>query len=63
MALINTTKGEIDDALLERTTGTIDNEIERTTWTEYRLNGELVRRDVDMYLKRGFLMEGVASHG
>lgn len=63
MALIHTTAGDIDEALLERSTGTIDNDVERTTWVEYRLNGEIVRRDVDMYLKQACLMEGVAHHG
>ena len=40
---------------LIKTTGTIDNEVERTVWVEYRLksdpNGRVVHRSVDMYLK------------
>lgn len=52
MAEIYTTKGMMDDALLERTDGKLDNENEHTIWTEYRLNGEIVRRDVHVHLKK-----------
>jgi hypothetical protein len=50
--LVNTTKGEMDDALLEKKKGTIDNENETTNWVEYWLDGELVHRSVHMTLKR-----------
>lgn len=50
--LINTTKGEMDDSLLEKKEGMIDNENETTSWVEYWLDGELVHRSVDMRLKR-----------
>lgn len=52
MALVTTTKGEMDDSLLEKKEGEIDNENENTKWVEYWLNGELVHRSVDMVLKR-----------
>ena len=52
MALITTTKGEMDDSLLEKKEGGIDNENENTKWVEYWLDGELVHRSVDMVLKR-----------
>ncbi len=50
--MIFTTKGEIDDALLEKKEGIIDNENETTRWVEYWHEGELVHRSVDMVLKR-----------
>ena len=51
MALVTTTKGEMDDSLLERKDGSLDNDIENTTWTEYWLDGELVHRSVHVTLK------------
>ena len=50
--LVQTTKGEMDDTLLEKKTGTIDNENETINWVEYWLEGELVHRSVDMILKK-----------
>lgn len=52
MALVNTTKGEMDDSLLERRDGTIDNDNETTTWVEYWLEGELVHRSAHVILKK-----------
>lgn len=51
MALVNTTKGEMDESLLEKREGSVDNDIEFTTWTEYWLDGELVHRSVHVSLK------------
>jgi hypothetical protein len=51
MALVTTTKGDMDDSLLERKDGSLDNDIETTTWTEYWLDGELVHRSVHVTLK------------
>jgi hypothetical protein len=51
MALVNTTHGEMDESLLEKREGSLDNDIETTTWTEYWLNGELVHRSVHVSLK------------
>jgi hypothetical protein len=42
----------MDDSLLEHRTGTLDNENELTTWTEYWLDGELVHRSAHVILKR-----------
>jgi len=50
--LITTTKGEMDDSLLEKKEGMVDNENETTRWVEYWLEGELVHRSVNMTLKR-----------
>lgn len=60
--IVNTTKGEMDDSLLEKREGTIDNENETILWTEYWLEGELVHRSVHMTLKKFSLMgEAVAA--
>jgi hypothetical protein len=47
---------QMDEADLVKSTGGIDNEVERTTWVEYRLksdpNGRVVHRSVDVVLKK-----------
>ena len=50
--IVTTTKGEMDDSLLEHRSGTVDNEDELTTWTEYWLNDELVHRSAHVTLKK-----------
>ena len=50
--IVTTTKGEMDDSLLERRSGEVDNDNELTTWTEYWLDGELVHRSVHVTLKK-----------
>ena len=52
MALVTTTKGEMDDSLLEKREGSLDNDNESTTWVEYWLDGELVHRSVHVALKK-----------
>ena len=52
MALVNTTKGQMDEALLEKKEGVVDNENEFTTWVEYWHEGELVHRSVHVRLKK-----------
>ena len=61
MALVNTTKGEMDDTLLEKREGTVDNDIEYTTWVEYWLDGELVHRSAHVTLKTSPLTDLVAA--
>ena len=39
MAPVTTPTGDMDDSLLEKREGDIDNENETTTWTEYWLEG------------------------
>ena len=51
MALVTTTKGKMDESLLEKREGSVDNEIEYTTWVEYWLDGELVHRSAHVSLK------------
>jgi hypothetical protein len=43
----------MDEALLEKKTGIVDNENEHTEWVEYWRNGELIHRSVNMALKKG----------
>ena len=52
MALVTTTKGDMDDSLLEKKDGVVDNENEYTTWVEYWLEGELVHRSAHVTLKK-----------
>jgi hypothetical protein len=59
--LITTTKGEMDDSLLEKKEGIIDTENETTRWVEYWQNNELVHRSVDMTLKRNVATLAVAQ--
>jgi len=63
--LVMTTKGEMDDSLLEKREGTVDNENELTTWVEYWLDGELVHRSAHVTLKKmpGFAGAEAASIG
>ena len=56
--MITTTKGDMDEALLEKRVGSVDNDTETTTWVEYWLDGELVHRSVNMVLKRGVFADG-----
>ena len=50
--LVTTTKGEMDDSLLEKKEGVVDDENEYTTWGEYWLDGELVHRSAHVTLKK-----------
>jgi hypothetical protein len=52
MAIVNTTKGEMEESLLEKREGVDDNDNERAEWVEYWLDGELVHRSVHMTLKK-----------
>ena len=56
--IVTTTKGEMDDSLLEHRTGEVDNENEFTTWTEYWLDDELVHRSVHVTLKKPAVFGG-----
>ena len=59
--LVTTTKGEMDDSLLEKREGTVDNENELTSWVEYWLEGELVHRSAHVTLKKMPPMGGEAA--
>ena len=60
--LVTTTKGDMDDSLLEKRDGSVDNDNEFTNWTEYWLDGEIVHRSVHVQLKKTVtLTSSVAS--
>lgn len=61
MALVTTTKGEMDDSLLEKKEGTVDNDNEYTTWVEYWLDGELVHRSAHVTLKQHVVLSAEAA--
>ena len=52
MALIHTTHGLREEATLARTVGFEDRPTEFVIWVEWRLEGELVRRDAHVVLKQ-----------
>lgn len=49
--MITTTKGMMDEALLNKREGEINNNHELTRWVEYWHEGELVHRSVHVHLK------------
>ena len=59
--MINTTKGMMDSALLEKKEGVLDNENEHTTWVEYWDKKDLVHRSVHVTLKKNVWAEGIAT--
>ena len=50
--MITTTKGDMDETLLEHRSGVVDNENEFTSWVEYWLGEELVHRSAHVTLKK-----------
>ena len=56
--MITTTKGLMDEALLEKREGLVDNDREHTKWVEYWHEGELVHRSVHVHLKQTPVMFG-----
>ena len=52
MAIVTTTKGDMDESLLEKREGSLNNDNESTTWVEYWLDEELVHRSVHVQLKK-----------
>lgn len=61
MALIFTTKGDIEESLLVKTEGGLENDTEIIKWQEWRLDDEIVKREVQMHLKRGVFLDGLAK--
>ena len=50
--IVTTTRGAMDDSLLEKREGSVDNDNENTTWVEYWLADELVHRSAHVRLKK-----------
>jgi len=59
--IVTTTKGDMDDSMLVKQEGAMENDNELTSWTEYWLDGELVHRSVHVLLKKNVTAEGVAA--
>jgi hypothetical protein len=52
----------MDESLLEKREGSLDNDNETTTWVEYWLEGELVHRSAHVQLKKAVMLSSsVAS--
>jgi hypothetical protein len=49
---VTTTKGLMDENLLQRKAGFLENDHEKTTWVEYWLDDELVHRSAHVTLKK-----------
>jgi hypothetical protein len=50
--MITTTKGNMDEALLEKREGQLENDNETTSWVEYWDGDEMVHRSVRVRLKK-----------
>ena len=53
--IVTTTRGEMDDSLLDKREGSIDDANENTTWVEYWLAGDLVHRSAHVRLKQAMV--------
>ncbi len=60
---MKTIYGEVHESLLVRSEGRREDDNEIATWQEWRLDGELVRRDAQVQLKRWPGAAGIASLG
>lgn len=63
MAMIHTIKGEIEESLLERREGEIDNANEHITWIEHWYQGELVKRSAHVTIKESAAAAGGETGG
>ena len=52
---------QIDESLLVKTSGVLDDDNEHTTWQEWRLDGKIVKRGAHVYLKKNVAAEGIAA--
>lgn len=59
--MITTTKGFMDESLLEKREGVIDNDNELTTWVEYWHEGELVHRSAHVQLKKTLILSAESA--
>jgi hypothetical protein len=59
--IVTTTKGDMDDSLLLKKEGMVDDDNETTKWIEYWLDDELVHRSVHVHLKTNVMAEGIAA--
>lgn len=59
--MISTTKGDMDEKLLTKQEGEVDNDNELTKWVEYYDGDELVHRSVHVHLKKNVVCESLAT--
>ena len=59
--IVTTTKGEMDDSLLEKREGSDETDSETISFTEYWLDDEMVHRSVHVTLKRNVFSEGITQ--
>jgi len=59
--MITTTKGDMDESLLRKVEGEVDNDNEHTTWVEYYDGDELVHRSAHVRLKKPLFTEIVGG--
>ena len=58
--MIETTKGQMDESLLEKREGQTETDTETVAWVEYWLENELVHRSVHVHLKEAVIADGAA---
>ena len=51
----------MEDSLLAKTEGVIDDENEHTVWTEWKLDGKVVKRGAHVLLKKNVIADGIAQ--
>ena len=61
--MINTIYGEIPEDSLVKSSGSSETEEEIIEWVEYRKDGELVHRSVDIKVKQGLVSSGTIYCG
>lgn len=61
MAEINTIHGMMEESKLERKVDVFEDDNELTHAIEYHFEGELVRRDVHVQLKKNVICESIAT--
>jgi hypothetical protein len=59
--MITTTKGLMDESLLEKREGVVENDNEFTTWVEYWHEGEIVHRSAHVQLKKTLVLSAEAA--
>ena len=59
--MITTTNGLMDESLLEKSEGVVENDNEFTTWVEYWHEGELVHRSAHVQLKKTLVLSAEAA--
>lgn len=51
----------MDDSLLIKKEGMVDDDNETTKWIEYWLDNELIHRSVHVHLKTNVMADGIAA--